>query len=167
MFLISLVQLNTKQNNRNSSYDELLKLFFLYIKLVNLCILLVWGTSVVLFAGINGLAFKPSGFPNNIIMSFKAWAAFVLMTSSYLREKLDKSWKWIQPRNRIKMSTNKSLTTESFSRFHFGPSLQSFLPEIHFLVWGTNYHLYKEPFPKKACAYVCISWHHKCHWMGN
>lgn len=83
--------------------------------LVNLCIQLVSWTSVGLFVGINRLVFNPSGFPNSIIMSFKTWAAFILMTSCYLRSKSDKSWKLIQPSNLIKKLSTIWLSEQSHS----------------------------------------------------
>lgn len=89
--------------------------FFSHIMLVNLCIQLVSCTSVGLFVGINRLVFNPSGFPNSIIMSFKAGAAFILMTSCYLRSKSDKSWKLIQASNLIKKLSTIWLSQQSHS----------------------------------------------------
>lgn len=94
--------------------SELL-IFFSHIMLVNLCIQLISRTSVGLFVGINRLVFNPPGFPNSIIMSFKAWAAFILMTSCYLRSKSDKSWKLIQPSNLIKKLSTIWLSQQSHS----------------------------------------------------
>lgn len=95
--------------------SELLIFFFSHIMLVNLCIQLISRTSVGLFVGINRLVFNPPGFPNSIIMSFKAWAAFILMTSCYLRSKSDKSWKLIQPSNLIKKLSTIWLSQQSHS----------------------------------------------------
>lgn len=88
---------------------------FSHIMLVNWCIQLVPWNSMRLFVGINSLVFNPSGFPNSIIMSLKAWAAFILMTSCYLRSKSDKSWKLIQPSNLIKKMSTIWLSHQSHS----------------------------------------------------
>lgn len=95
--------------------SKLQKFFLFYIRLVNLFIQLVSWTSMGLFVGINRLVFNPSGFPNNITVSFKAWAAFILMTSCYLRSKSNESWKWIQPSNCIKKLSTKRVSQQTHS----------------------------------------------------
>ena len=141
--------------------NELLKFFLFCRRLVNFCIrLCISWTSVGLFVGINRLCFNPSGFPNNIIVSFKAWATFILMTSCYPRSKSGKSWKWIQPSNRIKKPSTIRASQQSCSEGfilvrHCSLSFQKSTSWLGALITS----FIKSPVFKMP-AHMSVSWHH-------